>query len=569
MPEHSLLRKPLPPKLSPPKSVFTAKESKGLHPGYEQRIIRNCAPESLPEIQFGLYSGYEGRILRSYVLASSPESQYCYPKTHKCSLQDIRNKLPVQIIRNFVVPFTPSGPDSLPLRKPRICRPRVHLLEVVHDDPRYITKPEFSLDDFLAKPELYSWPAKEQLEKAVISRHNYKKLVELFTTELQKRTQTKINTLLLSSDDIPEASSRVPYRQVILEMAALIRQHAKRVTFKEYVAEDEGADNLEESDAALTTDRGRITDKESSFAECAGAEAILNSFSSKYFQGALRSGSPFKYGEGNEMISPSELAVLDCLVQGGTVLSLKAHFIPQVPDLTPLRHTLCYLNLSFNYLQQIPNELFYIQNLEVLKLRNNPIKKIPAGIEKLGKLRTFVISFCLLSALPTGLFCLPCLQFLDVSYNSISSIPNDIQKLRALEFLNVEGNELPALPCGALQLPLKQLRVQNNYMHPLFWKFNSQNQPQRLTDLAAVTFSKSNLSHTYSKIPEAVQEILSSTMSGSCDCCKGPLYGGLKLIRHCGKAFGIRHLPFIFYVCSPSCYDVFMSKSNIISEDYD
>ena len=47
-------------------------------------------------------------------------------------------------------------------------------------------------------------------------------------------------------------------------------------------------------------------------------------------------------------ISPSEVAILQCMMTGGRRLDLKAHFISQLPDLSPLTGTLTYLNLSFN-----------------------------------------------------------------------------------------------------------------------------------------------------------------------------------------------------------------------------
>lgn len=50
---------------------------------------------------------------------------------------------------------------------------------------------------------------------------------------------------------------------------------------------------------------------------------------------------------------------------------------------------------------------------------------------------------------------------------------------RMLRFLNLEGNQLAALPCSFLKLRnLRSLRVYNNFMHPLFWRENSQNNPQ-------------------------------------------------------------------------------------------
>lgn len=50
----------------------------------------------------------------------------------------------------------------------------------------------------------------------------------------------------------------------------------------------------------------------------------------------------------DDQITPSQLAVVDCLLKNGLALSLKAHFIDKLPDLASLKKTLIYLNLSFN-----------------------------------------------------------------------------------------------------------------------------------------------------------------------------------------------------------------------------
>ena len=50
-------------------------------------------------------------------------------------------------------------------------------------------------------------------------------------------------------------------------------------------------------------------------------------------------------------ISPSEAAIIESMVNGGSHLSLKAHFVDQLPVLTPLAHTLVSLNLSYNSLK--------------------------------------------------------------------------------------------------------------------------------------------------------------------------------------------------------------------------
>ena len=77
------------------------------------------------------------------------------------------------------------------------------------------------------------------------------------------------------------------------------------------------------------------------------------------------------------MIEPSEVAILQCMMQGGTNLSLKAHFLDTLPDLYPVMHTLHYLNVSFNDLRTFPNKIIQCGQLACLKMRNNPIHEIP------------------------------------------------------------------------------------------------------------------------------------------------------------------------------------------------
>ncbi|XP_012503797.1 PREDICTED: leucine-rich repeat-containing protein 63 [Propithecus coquereli] len=109
--------------------------------------------------------------------------------------------------------------------------------------------------------------------------------------------------------------------------------------------------------------------------------------------------------------------------------ALQGFFILNCPDLTSLAFQLIYLNLSFNDLCYFPTEVFCLKNLQVLKLRNNPIKEIPSEIQQLKYLRIFSIAFNWINVLPPGLFRLSHLEDLDISYNEISFIPNEIQKL--------------------------------------------------------------------------------------------------------------------------------------------
>ncbi|CAH2224060.1 leucine-rich repeat-containing 63 isoform X1 [Pelobates cultripes] len=414
-----------------------------------------------------------------------------------------------------------SGPADFPSKKSH-WKSLIRVHPHSNDDPRFEPPPpEFTLNDLIARSYHYSTDLTDTLHKTTLSRQHYSN-IELFIASLQNRKQNKVHNVVLPVSNLPEKSKRIPWQQQILErQQEMLRMGGTRSL--EYTGKEKASHN-----------NSQTMDSDSEH-------------------------------DNKVLITHCNLAILECMVHGGHALSLKAYFISKLPDLTPLYGTLLYLNLSFNELRCFPREVYNLENLEVLKLRNNPIQEIPSGIQNLKKLRTFIISFCLLSSLPIGLFVLPYIQVLDVSYNSISSIPNDICNLRVLEFLNIEGNKLPALPCGALKLQLKYLRVGNNAMHPLFWRENTHIEPQRLADLAALTFSKNGTEKYSAVIPEEVKQTLQNFKV--CDCCRGPLYGqGLCFIRPCEKIFGIRKLPFMFRSCSVSCYETFMHQTESLDE---
>ncbi|KFO27858.1 Leucine-rich repeat-containing protein 63 [Fukomys damarensis] len=248
----------------------------------------------------------------------------------------------------------------------------------------------------------------------------------------------------------------------------------------------------------------------------------------------------------------TELAIVNCKIHGRNALNLKGFFITNCPDLTPLAFQLIYLNLSFNDLTKFPIEIFCLKNLQILKLRNNPIKAIPSDIQQLKFLRIFSIAFNFISELPFGLFSLSHLEELDVSYNEITSIPSDIQKLRSLEKLNIDGNYLFYLPPGILKLNLTKISLENTFTHHRFWTENSLISPPRLTHITSLFIVRSDLCTSYGVIPVKIQRLLKST--SRCEWCHGPKFGeGFGVIRSC-NIFGALQLPVKFHTCSSSCY---------------
>ncbi|XP_056411365.1 leucine-rich repeat-containing protein 63 isoform X2 [Hyla sarda] len=506
-----LLRRPLPPKILPVLS------EKWPNPSQETGIPHLYTQEEQREIPVEQCSNRENNI-SSYVMekinlltenwileqqAPTPAASRIhsddYPLywnnmsilrrnqgTHKYAVSEQTQD--VELMR--------SGPADFPSK-------RLHKQQIVNalsnennNQPYQLPPPEFTFNDIIATSDHHAGNVSDLLRKQTVSKLHYR-IMEDNIARLQQKPQKKIHSTVLSSHNLPEISKRIPPR---LQLA------------------------LEQQQAMLKEEEGKNMES-------------MKDFIPQIFKSQRLQNSQILYDEQSKIIATHcELAMLECLVTGGHALSLKAYFISKLPDLTPLYNSLFYLNLSFNEFWQFPTEVYNLEQLESLKLRNNPIKEIPYGIHKLKKLRTLIVSFCSLSSLPAG----------------------------ALEFLNVEGNGLPGLPCGALRLKLKHLRVGNNRMHPLFWRENTHIQPQRLLDLAAMSFANSNMSRYFAAIPDEVKHVLQSL--AVCDCCRGVLSGeGLRFIRPCEKIFGIRKLPFIFHACSPSCYRSFMCQTESLS----
>ncbi|XP_053482342.1 leucine-rich repeat-containing protein 63 isoform X2 [Ictalurus furcatus] len=358
---------------------------------------------------------------------------------------------------SFLLAETPIVPykiiNSFPSRPRRII-PKARILDVLRDDPRYTVQPPNFLLEFLKPTQSESEPVQtSQSQKKVVqylSGCNYRKFVDHLLSELHDGQQREVASQILSCEQLPQLERRIPQRQIICELAAVIRVH-------------QGHDKL-----LRTAD---VTQAVCPHTQYDKDPVVLS------FQGSCRSHSPSL-----APVSPSERAVVECLKKGGATLNLKAHFIDQLPDLSLLISTLCYLNLSFNDFSLFPVEVCELTKLEVLKLRDNPIEEIPAEIQKLINLKMLVVSFCKLTALPSQLYQLPSLQHLDVSHNLIGHLSNSISNLRSLRYLNVEGNQLAALPAGLLRLPLSQLKLDRSYTHSRLSKQDTHSQQVLHTD---------------------------------------------------------------------------------------
>jgi Leucine-rich repeat (LRR) protein len=118
------------------------------------------------------------------------------------------------------------------------------------------------------------------------------------------------------------------------------------------------------------------------------------------------------------------------------------------------------LDLTFNELTTIPNEIFKLINLQVLFLQNNKITTIPAGLRvktnsfnllpneigKLINLKKLFLGFNTLTTIPAEIGNLVNLKALNLCENKLTILPNEIGNLINLEELYIECNDLITIP---------------------------------------------------------------------------------------------------------------------------
>uniref|UniRef100_A0A3Q0KKQ3 Putative leucine-rich repeat-containing protein n=1 Tax=Schistosoma mansoni TaxID=6183 RepID=A0A3Q0KKQ3_SCHMA len=191
-------------------------------------------------------------------------------------------------------------------------------------------------------------------------------------------------------------------------------------------------------------------------------------------------------------IKPEQVKLLDSYYSGGHSVTLEACQLKYLPDLSAFYVTLRFLNLSRNYLEDLPNDFCLLNNLEFLSLRSNPLRKIPKSIIKLKQLKSLNLSYCLIEHLTYEFYDLKSLEQLDLSYNCLTYLDSRIKNLEHIKVLKLNGNDLTGIPPGLLCLcekALESLNLNDNPLLCLFpkeFKNNSSIEIQSLTVLASL-----------------------------------------------------------------------------------
>ena len=130
--------------------------------------------------------------------------------------------------------------------------------------------------------------------------------------------------------------------------------------------------------------------------------------------------------------------------QAGRVLDLSGEGLSKVPeaviitDLTDLEE----LDLSDNFLKELPTSINKLKNLKTLRLGWNQLRELPHSICELSNLTWLSVNNNQLSVLPSNIKHLKNLRELDLRYNQLTTLPDETGDLKKLRLLYVAGNPL-------------------------------------------------------------------------------------------------------------------------------
>lgn len=114
-------------------------------------------------------------------------------------------------------------------------------------------------------------------------------------------------------------------------------------------------------------------------------------------------------------------------------------------------------------LEEIPDELNDLRQLEHLNLGHNKLIRLSQGFRQLSNLKLLKLTGNRLTEIPEEIFELENLTSLDLSDNQITKIPDKIGRLKNLKFLNLSGNHIKELPINLSQLrDLEKLEINDN-----------------------------------------------------------------------------------------------------------
>ncbi|CAH8677257.1 hypothetical protein MS3_00004350 [Schistosoma haematobium] len=148
-------------------------------------------------------------------------------------------------------------------------------------------------------------------------------------------------------------------------------------------------------------------------------------------------------------------------------LDLSRNFITNIPSGIEQYRLLTTLDLSFNKIFSVPNSLCKLPSLRILLMSNNYLSSLPANICELQNLQELDLSFNRFKHFPSSICSLHSLKVLLLGCNLIETLPEDIVGLRCLKILDLHSNGVKQLPLSIrFMWCLERLSLEENPLSP-------------------------------------------------------------------------------------------------------
>lgn len=148
-----------------------------------------------------------------------------------------------------------------------------------------------------------------------------------------------------------------------------------------------------------------------------------------------------------------------------TEINIDFQEIDRIPENIKLFTNLKKLEARYNNFKTIPSEIFSLINLTEINLQKNSIDSIPGEVNNLTKLESLILAKNDIKTVSNNLSNLPNLKILNLSHNKIksgdflidgfdnlqqlvlnknqlTSLPIEVQRLKSLTLLELEGNPI-------------------------------------------------------------------------------------------------------------------------------
>ncbi len=120
-------------------------------------------------------------------------------------------------------------------------------------------------------------------------------------------------------------------------------------------------------------------------------------------------------------------------------------------------HESGYLDLGGMGFEQLPEQIWELENLTTIDLYNNKLKELPESLMQFRSLEKLYASKNPLTSLPLFLSDLPNLRVLKIDNAQITEFPNGLCKHPALEDISMENNQIEIIPSALKDMPKLKL----------------------------------------------------------------------------------------------------------------